>query len=86
MKSKLQMFFCSVWFILLSIVSPICYGIIYMNITGHAKGYAYDLGPEKDISIMIGVVELIIYLLLLRHYYIYAKKFIISKNGCFSCR
>lgn len=76
MKSKLQMFFCSVWFILLSIVSPICYGIIYMNITGHAKGYAYDLGPEKDISIMIGVVELIIYLLLLIPTLLYlCKKF-----------
>lgn len=36
-----------------------------MNITGHAKGYAYDLGSEKDISIMMGAVEFIIYLLLL---------------------
>lgn len=36
-----------------------------MNITGHAKGYAYDLGSEKDISIMMGAVELIIYLSLL---------------------
>ncbi len=62
MKVRWQLFICSVWCILLSIVSPVC---IYMDITGHAKGYAYDLGAEKDISIIIGAVELMIYLSLL---------------------
>ncbi len=43
--------------------APVCVGIIFMNITGHGKGYGYDLGSEKDISIMFGAFELIIWLL-----------------------
>lgn len=35
-----------------------------MDITGHSKGYSYDLGDEKSISVLLGVVELIIWLLL----------------------
>ncbi|MBQ7990326.1 MAG: hypothetical protein IJ080_04870 [Oscillospiraceae bacterium] len=35
-----------------------------MNITGHAKGYDYDLGAEKDISVMFGCMELLIWLVL----------------------
>lgn len=35
-----------------------------MDITGHAKGFDYDLGAEKDISIMAGCIELVIWLAL----------------------
>ncbi|MDE5834410.1 MAG: hypothetical protein K2H26_02700 [Ruminococcus sp.] len=35
-----------------------------MDITGHSKGYDYNLGDEKNISILLGFIELIIWLLL----------------------
>lgn len=34
-----------------------------MNITGHGKGYAYDMGSETDIAVFFGVVELLLWLL-----------------------
>ena len=34
-----------------------------MNITGHGKGYAYDMGSEADIAVLFGVVLLLLWLL-----------------------
>lgn len=34
-----------------------------MNITGHGKGYAYDMGSEADIAVFSGVVLLLLWLL-----------------------
>lgn len=41
---------------------PLCFGWIFLDITGHSKGYDYDLGSEKSVSVMIGLVELLIWL------------------------
>lgn len=43
---------------------PIAFEVIYLDITGHSKGYGYDLGSERDVSVMIGVFEMIIWLAL----------------------
>ena len=34
-----------------------------MDITGHGKGYAYDMGSEADIAVFFGVVSLMLWLL-----------------------
>lgn len=33
-----------------------------MNITGHGKGYAYDMSSEADIAVLFGVVLLLLWL------------------------
>lgn len=65
LKSKIRFILSYLWTSVMMFFAPICIGIIYMDITGHSKGYSYDLGPEKDISIGIGIVELIVWLGLL---------------------
>ncbi len=52
-----------IWFLLVSISSPLWVGCIYMNITGHGKGYMYDMGSEADIAVLFGVVGLLLWLL-----------------------
>ena len=34
----------TLWSAIISFTFPVCLGIIYMNITGHSKGYDYNLG------------------------------------------
>ena len=63
MKDKIIFAINALWSAIIAFSFPICLGIIYMDITGFAKGYDYDLGSEKSISIMFGVVELIIWLI-----------------------
>lgn len=60
---KVKSFILIIWFICISIISPFWTGTIYMYITGHGKGYAYDLGSEADISVFLGFVLLIPWLL-----------------------
>lgn len=64
MKSKVIYALNFLWSSIIAFSFPICLGLIYMCITGHSKGYDYDLGSEKDISIMFGCVELLIWLAL----------------------
>lgn len=64
MKSKIIYCINFIWTSCVAFSFPICFGLIYLNITGHAKGYSYDLGSEKDVSIMLGCVELLIWLAL----------------------
>ena len=64
MKSKIISCLNFIWAGLVAFSFPICFGWIFLDITGHSKGYSYDLGPEKDISIMIGCIELVIWLVL----------------------
>ena len=52
-----------IWFLLISLSSPLWIGCIYMNITGHGKGYGYDMGSEADIAVLLGVVLLVMWLL-----------------------
>ncbi|MCI9077930.1 MAG: hypothetical protein HFH68_03250 [Lachnospiraceae bacterium] len=60
---RIKFFISIIWFVCISIISPVWTGCIYMYITGHSKGYAYDLGSETDISIFLGIVFLILWLL-----------------------
>ena len=64
MKSKIIYCINFIWTSFVAFSFPICFGLIYLDITGHAKGYGYDLGSEKDVSIMLGCVELLIWLAL----------------------
>lgn len=52
----------TLWFVFVSLFSPLWIGSIYMNITGHGKGYAYDIGSESDIAVFFGVLELLLWL------------------------
>ncbi len=60
---KIINFISVLWFLFVSIISPVWTGCIYMYITGHGKGYAYDLGTETDISVLMGIVMLMLWLL-----------------------
>lgn len=64
MKKKILFSLNFLWSELIAFTFPICLAWIWMDITGHAKGYDYDLGSEKDISVMMGGIELLIWLIL----------------------
>lgn len=74
MKSKIIYGLNILWTSIISFTFSFCFGLIFLDITGHSKGYAYDLGPEKDISIMSGCVELLIWLVVSLPSIIYAFK------------
>ncbi|MDE5621326.1 MAG: hypothetical protein K2I80_12575 [Ruminococcus sp.] len=62
MKNKILFGISFIWSGIIALfILPICIGWIYMDITGHSKGYSYDLGDEKSISMLLGFVELIIW-------------------------
>ena len=52
-----------IWFSFVSLLSPFWIGCIYMNITGHGKGYGYDMGADADIAVFLGVILLLLWLL-----------------------
>lgn len=54
-----------IWECIMSFTAPVCIGYLFMNITGHGKGYDYDLGSEKDIFIFLGIAALALWLGLL---------------------
>lgn len=60
---QVKLAFSVLWFSLVSISSPLWIGCIYMNLTGHGKGYAYDMGSEADIAVFLGVILLLLWLL-----------------------
>ncbi len=64
MKSSIVYALNFLYTCILAFLFPICFGWIYLDITGHAKGYSYDLGPEKEVSILLGAVELVVWLAL----------------------
>lgn len=80
MKSKI--FYCLnfLWTSFIAFSFPICFEFIYLNITGHSKGYGYNLGSEKDISIMFGCFELLIWLVLALPSNIYVFKKTMNKG------
>ena len=61
-KSKIANGIMFLWAGFIAFSFPFCFGWIFLNITGHSKGYSYDLGAEKDVSIMLGCIELLIWL------------------------
>ena len=62
MKNKLTNGIIFLWTCFIAFSFPFCFGWIFLDITGHSKGYSYDLGSEKSISIFFGVVELLLWL------------------------
>ncbi|MBR6580994.1 MAG: hypothetical protein IKK66_06815 [Ruminococcus sp.] len=80
MKSKISYWLNLLWSCIVAFTFPICFGLIYLNLTGYAKGYSYNLGGEKDISVLLGVIELIIWLVfaLPSNLYVFSKT---KKNG-----
>ena len=64
MKNRILYWFSLLWSSLIAFFFPLCFYIIFTFITGHSKGYAYDLGSEKDISIILGCFALLIWLVL----------------------
>lgn len=64
-KTKnIKFIFLTIWEGILGFISPVVIGIIFMLITGHGKGYGYDLREETSFSIMFGVFCLIIWLMI----------------------
>ncbi len=64
MKNKVLYALNLLWTSFIAFSFPICFGWIFLDITGHSKGYSYDLGSEKDVSILLGGIELLIWLAL----------------------
>lgn len=60
---KVKTIISILWFMFVSLPSPVWIGCIYMNLTGHGKGYAYDLKDEADIYVFLGIIGLLIWLL-----------------------
>lgn len=60
----LKMTLACLWMAAAAFTMPVSIGWIALDITGHSKGYSYDLGSEKDFSIMLGFFELFVWLLL----------------------
>ncbi len=64
MKSRIIYCLNFLWTCGIAFSFPICFGWVFLDITGHSKGYSYNLGSEKDISIMFGFIELLIWIVL----------------------
>ena len=80
MKSKIIYCLNFLWTSFIAFSFPICFGLIFLDITGHSKGYGYDLGSEKDISIMFGCIELMFWLALALPSNIYVFRKTLSKG------
>ena len=80
MKSKIIYCLNFLWSSIIAFSFPVCLGCIFMDITGHSKGYGYDLGSEKDVSIMLGCIDLLIWLALAIPSNIYVFKKIKEKG------
>ena len=80
MKSKIIYCLNFLWTGLIVFSFPICFELIFLCITGHSKGYSYDLGSEKDISIMFGCIELLIWLALALPSNVYVFRKTLSKG------
>lgn len=63
MKNKILFILNYVWLCLVSFTFPVCSGIIYMYITGHPKGYDYDVGEEADIALFMGCFLLALWII-----------------------
>lgn len=80
MKDRILYILNFIWTSFVAFSFPICLGLVYMDITSHAKGYGYDLGSEKDVSIIMGIIELIIWIALAVPSHIYIFKRTVAKG------
>ena len=62
MKVTFKTAIAFLWSVFSAFISPAWIGLSYMCMTGHGKGYGYDLGSEADISVAIGVLGFILWL------------------------
>lgn len=62
MKNKLLYAISFLWTGWIAFSAPVCLGLIYMHITGYGKGYDYNPGDEKEISVFLGWIELLVWL------------------------
>ena len=70
-KDRIIYYLNFLWTSITAFSFPICFGIIFLDITGHSKGYSYNLGSEKDISVIFGFIELFLWSALSLPSYIY---------------
>ena len=62
-----------------------------MNVTGHGKGYGYDMRSEKDTAVFIGFILLILWIIsivpimivLCRKFYFYKRIFVFVPIAAF---
>lgn len=80
MKNRIIYCLNFLWTSIIAFSFPICFGWIFLDITGHSKGYSYNLGSEKDVSILLGCIELLIWLALSLPSYIYIFRKTITKG------
>lgn len=80
MKNRIIYFLNLLWTSIIAFSFPICFGWIFLDITGHSKGYSYNLGAEKDISVLFGFIELLIWLALSLPSNIYVFRKTITKG------
>ncbi len=64
MKRRICYVLNLIWTGVIAFTFPLSFAWIFLDITGHAKGYDYDLGSEADVSVMLGCIELLIWLVL----------------------
>ena len=83
MKSKIIYCLNFLWTSFIAFSFPICFGWIFLDITGHSKGYSYDLSSEKDVSILFGCVELLIWIALALPSNIYVLQKTMKKGKLF---
>ena len=53
---KINFVLVAIWLSFMSVISPICILIIYLDLTGNGKGYGYDLGEEVGVYAFIGTI------------------------------
>lgn len=63
-----------IWQALMGIVSPVWCTFIFYFITGNGKGFGYDLREEKDLYVISGAVQLVLYLLAVVPVFVYLVK------------
>ena len=80
MRAKIIFWINFLWTSFVAFSFPICFELIFLDLTGHSKGYSYDLGPEKDVSVMFGCAELLVWFALALPSIIYVFRRIIAKN------
>lgn len=63
-----------IWQTLMGLISPIWCTFIFYFITGNGKGFGYDLREEKDLYVISGAVQLVMYLLAVVPVFVYLVK------------
>lgn len=60
---KIKFSISFLWITIIGVISPYWLGATYLSMIGQGKGYAYDMGAEAGVSIFLGVVMLLVWIL-----------------------